>query len=266
MAFRAETPMRQIFLPFLIIAVLVGGNRGANAAALALQTETRPKEQACLKVGIFSDFGQTVIDIAVPVITRMYKTAGLCMEPIVLPSRRSALQLRAGQIDAEMFRTKQAIIRTKHPGILIPQPMFRTNMQISWIGEKPFSGSLKDLTGRSIGMLRGQTSIHRLVSKYTDKITLLQTLEKGPELLERGRIDFLISDSVSLFEIRKGCEALDLALQSKSFKTVDIFHVVHKRHADKVTRLTKALQSMIKNGEMDGLDKGYGLSVPDIQD
>jgi polar amino acid transport system substrate-binding protein len=226
----------------------------------AQQTPTINDDQpACLKVAMFSDFGETVSQIILPQLQRMYSLAGLCMKPVYLPSKRSSRQLLAGNIDAEMIRLRAAVTRSQGQGILVPQPIFITDMALSWIEGLEFDGSLEGLAGHSVGLLRGQLSIRERIEPYADNITLLQTLDSAAELLGRGRIDIIVSDGVTLSEIRNRCEAKNFTLISKSFMHVNIFHMLHIRHADKAERLALALRTMIVNGEMASFDAKYGL-------
>lgn len=217
-----------------------------------------------MKVGVFSDFGPTSTNIIVPLLERMYELADLCIDPILLPSSRSAMQLKRGELDAEMVRVPTGIAATNDQVILVPQPIFVTNVQFTWVKGLDFNGTLQDVAGRSVGLLRGQHATRNRFEKLTNNLTLLPNLNSAADLLARGRVEVLVSDGVGHDELEKSLLALDKPLETKIFLQAVVYHVLQVRHTDKAERLASALKTMIKGGEISHLGNQYGLHAPPI--
>ena len=262
-AFQAETPMRQIFLLLSIFSAFVACT--AIAPISPAHANNNREGTPCLKVGVFSDFGKTASGIILPVLSRMYKIADLCMEPIFLPAKRSALQLADGDLDAEMVRVATDRGEAQNYSLLVPQAIFRVDVQFTWLNSTDFSGTFTDLKGRSVGVLSGQRAALDRLKPYTNKIVPLHNLKSVAPLLERGRIDILLSDGIGLADLRKDYTSDKTQLRHKVFAHRLVYHVLHKRHADKAERLALALKIMLQSDELSYFSKEYGLYPAEIE-
>jgi len=251
--------MLQIRSFFILCMLLVVASRPAFPQIPSSDTETKASNKACLHVGIFSDFGKVATSVAIPILERMYSLAGLCMKPVYMPSNRSMRQLMSGVLDAEMVRAPAAIVHMNKQAVLVPQAMVNVSIQFTWVDGLDFDGTLKGLKGKSVGILSGMSTQRQQLAHYTDKITQLQNLNSVGDLLERGRIDVLISGGMAYFRLRDKLAAKGIQLHAKVFLQVPAYHALHVRHADKTKRLAAALKAMITNGEFAKFNPKLGL-------
>lgn len=240
----------------LVIVVLQLPVAAQQNTAAKLPPSTKEK---CLKIGMFTDFGEAVTDIAIRVLGRMYSLAGYCMEPVFMPSNRSMRQLMNGDLDGEMARAPNSVDQMGRQAISVPQPMMAVQIQFTWIDGLPFGGTVEDLRGRSIGLLRGLPTVQKYLAAYSDQITLLQNLKSAGELLKRGRIDMLVSGGIGYPKMREDFAKHGIKLRAKPFLEIPAYHVLHISHSEKVAALADALKHMIANGELKSINAEQGL-------
>jgi len=235
----------------------------AMLMATSLHAQPTPPKN-CLQVGFFVEDGTQGAVIMMHLLKRMYKVAGLCMNPIRMPSKRSAQMLITGKLDGEMARAGEIQAEYKQKAILVPQPILRVNFQLAWLDNNNFDGTLIGLKGQNVGMLAGQIWASRFIEPFAGTITELNDLKSAAELLERGHIDVLASDSVSQVELQRKFPAQNSPLRVKILRQVDIYHVLHVSQIDKAERLALAIKTMLRSGELDKFNGRLGLERPEI--
>jgi len=239
-------------------ALLLIGSAPATSASPGY-TAIQANAQICLKVGFFSDFGEVSTKIALPILNRMYDLAGYCMNAVYMPSNRSKILLQRGELDAEMARAPATVAQMNGQAILVPQPIMKVKIQFTWIDGLPFDGTLANAQNKTVGILRGLPTVHKHIEQYTKSVTLLQNLNSAGELLERGRIDMLVSGGIGYPQMRDNFAKRGIKLRAKSFLEIPAYHVLHYRHTAKAAAFAAALKYMIANGELKGINAEQGL-------
>jgi len=230
---------------------------------LSISAAAEEDTARCLKLGAnesVAEFHHLFTDL----ITSVYERIGHCVVTIPLTPKRSEMMLSAGTLDAEWLRVEGYAERFHVDLIEVPIPLFVLEEVFLIPPGSDFNGTPEDLKGRIVGYPTG----FRWIEKN------LQTLGAIPkevpsgvpvrELLNRGRFEAFAIDSVRAYQIM---HSQDLKQSGKkpvfkqtTWEKARFFHMVHKRHKDKVPALKREIKKAMDAGEFDQLFALPGLS------
>lgn len=212
----------------------------------------------CLKLGADESLARffSLFDKA---ISEVYARAGLCAISIPMSPKRIEQMVAAGTLDGDWVRVEGYLERFKQDLIAIPAPLFRLEAVLLSLEGSSFSGNPQDLTGRRVGYQAGFRWIEAnlpLIGAHPVEIPAAMPIR---DLLERGRFDVFATDGVRASFIRQSFADQPGRLRLHRWRKMSFFHLIHKRHADKVEILRQAFVDATADGVFDSV-----FSLPGI--
>lgn len=198
----------------------------------------------------FSNPGENLIilnKISIKVLKEAYEKIGIDIEVELMPTFRSIRFANRGITDGEINRIKG--FEKKYTNlILIPVP-------INFVDEVVFAKNLdfnvdgtESLKPYHIGVIRG-LKLTDILTKGMER-TFLQGTEQMFFMLERERIDIVITDRVRGLEKINDMNLKNIRILEHSLIKKDLYHYLHKKHKSIADKLTKALKEMKRSGRI----------------
>jgi hypothetical protein len=164
-------------------------------AALFLSIELLPSAKAtnvCLKIALPEMADQ---DRSAERYRAAMAEAGLCVEPVWLPNKRTAISLRRGEIDG-VFASCDTIQQTA--GVpLVSGGVVVGRKSLLITADQTVQG-LADLKGKEIGVWLGDDRGKQELAGVADIITVPGGTDMMLGMLRHGRLDGLLTDGFSL--------------------------------------------------------------------
>ncbi|MFV0347910.1 MAG: substrate-binding periplasmic protein [Halodesulfovibrio sp.] len=187
-----------------------------------------------------------------PIVTEAYRRIGADIELVTLPGERALVMANRGEVDGELARVP--LIGELYPNLLpVPVPIGTYDGVVFAHDSVPPVQGWEDLRkyriGVEIGVKFAETGTKGMdVMSFGDRRKLF-------EMLELGRIDVVV-------HLRETGEAelrvlgiKDVHAQKTPLTTLVMYHYVHRKHADLIPLLTKALKDMEQDGTMEALHR-----------
>ncbi len=184
-----------------------------------------------------------------PLLTAIYKEAGLIPEYVVLPLERSLRSVDNGDVDADMGRAAGSLSAYSN-AIETTEPM--VEMQLLAVVRKDFVPTrlaIADLKKYTVGYLRGAKLAENYVNAQGLRAAPANTLASVFAMLAAGRVDVVLNSSLSpLAEFPQF--AGELTTLSAPLKTVKVVHVLNKKWAAYVPKIDAAIKTLRADGRL----------------
>ncbi len=178
-----------------------------------------------------------------------YSKMGITVEGKILPANRALVDSNTGFTDGELCRI--ADIESEHPNLIrIPVPVMTVEIMAYTVDNTfPIKG-WKSFEKRRIGIKAGirytemQTHGMPNVLRSTNHDTLFK-------LLAANRLDVVIATR-SIHPAQGGKEYIEtFYIHEPPLAKLQLYHYLHKKHAELVQPITDILSRMYENGKMD---------------
>ena len=205
---------------------------------------------SCLAQQTFT-FSTIKADVVAPVLTNIltaaYQQLGIEITVKQMSGDRSLLEANTGHVSGEAGRSKY--IQVHNPNLIkIPVPVYFMQTAVFTKLDIPIPTSPDHLLNYDIGILRGSKDIELLFNGL--EIHRLTTTEQLIKMVYANRIQVAIAPKEESLEIiymfgLKGIKTYDFPVPQQ-----ELYHYLHKKHADLAPRITEVLQKMAKQGEI----------------
>jgi len=168
--------------------------------------------------------------------------------------------LATGSLDSDWFRVEGYENQVDLDLLAIPIPLFQIDAVLLYRTDSDFDGTPEDLKGRAVGYQSG----FRWLEKGLPALGAIpREIPAGvpvAELLMRGRFEIYATDSVRAHVTMQSQNNGQNTLQQSSWKKLSFFHLVHRRHQDKISALKREIRNAMDAGEFDQIFALPGLS------
>lgn len=226
--------VKMIIYIALNVVVVVGASSNANADTRFFKVATI--ESAKLFPSI------------IEVVKEAYRQLNINIDITMMPAERAFLELESGGFyDAELGRVKAASERLTD---FIRIPVLLVKLELSTVG----SADLKGISGKDgianfkkyrVASLRGILSSDKLL-KGIDNY-LIDTPKQGLEMLKYGRIDIFVVPNYLTSAISEYTSKHNIIIHTPPLLSANIYHYLHKKHANLAAMLTIALSAVTGN-------------------
>ena len=228
-------------------------------ALLPTATFAEENTDNCLKLGAdesFSGFHPLFEDL----VASIYKRAGYCAVSIPLTPKRIQKMLGAGSLDSDWFRVEGYEDQFDLDLMAIPIPLFQIEAVLLYRTDSDFDGTPEDLQGRTVGYQSGFRWLEKGLPALGATPREIPTGVPVDELLMRGRFEIFATDSVRAHLTMQSQNDGKNTLRQTSWKKLSFFHLVHRRHQDKIEALKREIKRAMDAGEFDQIFALPGLS------
>lgn len=182
------------------------------------------------------------------VLEATYAKLGIEVIAKAFPARRSLTEADRGNTDGEVSRI--AAIEDQHPNLIrvtVPIDYFTVvaithNLDIS-------IDRIEDLAPYRVGIRTGIRFAEKATAHLPDVVRLAEW-DTLFDLLAMGRLDVVIATPLT-WQLQTQREGMDnLHILQPPLDTINLYHYLHKRHADLVPVVARTLQNMQSSGEL----------------
>ncbi|WBF66134.1 transporter substrate-binding domain-containing protein [Desulfovibrio subterraneus] len=190
-----------------------------------------------------------------PIVKEAYRRIGADIELVTLPGERALVMANRGDVDGELARVP--LIGKLYPNLLpVPVPLGSYDGVVFAHDFVPPVQSWEDLRKYRIGVEIG-VKFAETGTKGMD-VVLFGDRRKMFEMLELGRIDVVVHLRETGEAELRALGLKDVHAQEKPLTTLVMYHYVHRRHADIIPQLAKALEEMKQDGTLAALHRKAG--------
>ena len=184
--------------------------------------------------------------ISKAVLREVYARAGLKVQFMDLPGKRSVVSANDGITDGENIRSKRA--SSLYPNLRRIDIPVVTDEIVAF--SKRIAGPIKsivDMDGLRVGFRRG--SIIQTKMMGTRSWAEFDSIDSGVQMLEHGRLDIMLYFRYSAVKFMRDNYPRTLIRPiSEKLRIVKLYHYLHKRNQHLVPRLKQILQRMAESG------------------
>lgn len=167
---------------------------------------------------------------------------GLCINVIRLPNERAKAALLAGDIDGEVGRSENYLALVSASAIRVPAELMRVDLFLAT--KDPTINAAADLKSGEIAYIRGFKSHEDALNNLGLTGIAVDSFDALYKLLNAGRVKAVPIDSLALEAMKD---------QLAGFKTFPLgsfatYVYVHKKHADLVPQIAKAINTHLASG------------------
>lgn len=184
-------------------------------------------------------------------IATVYERAGYCAVSISLAPNRIEMMLTDGALDGDWMRVEGYADQFHVDLIEVPIPLFYLDTVFLTRADSNFNGIPDNLKGRTVGYQSGFRWIEKSLLALGAIPKVIPSGVPVRELLKRRRFEVFATDGVRGFQIMQAPESEQNPLRQTNWGKIPFFHLVHKRHKDKVNALTREIENAINAGEFD---------------
>jgi len=182
------------------------------------------------------------------ILEEAYARIGYVATFVEVPAERALVMSNQGKVDGEAGRVP--VIEPGCPNLIrVPTPIY-TNRVVAFTRADgvPYVASWDALIHYRVGTALG----YKFVGKMTSNMnrTMVSDYGKLFNMLTRGRVDVVVAE---YFDVLPALRTLDLKtvrLLQPPLAFNPMYHYLHKRHADLVPRIDRALRDMRREGRM----------------
>jgi len=184
--------------------------------------------------------------LAESVLLEAYDRAGIDMKFVPYPGARSVIEADAGRADGEVARLAFVLKEYKNL-IMVPVPIFHSELAAFVHSKYPTQiENWEALRGFSLTAVKGFKLVEAKLSGHPLK--LVKSSEDAVELVENDRVEVAVLNSIAA-EIAIGRKnAGHIMKLEPPLERLPVYHLLNKKHAALVPKLTAALKAMKKEG------------------
>lgn len=199
----------------------------------------RADDAPCLRLGVLpflegaeqaGAFGEAI-----------FKAAGVCVDLVIAPVRRSEVMTLKGQLDGELMRTKVWADQFKDQVVLVPTPLYSDDVIAVFLAERDFQlTSLDDLKGHRVMITGGNRWAEaQLKARGIDPL-VESTPARYLEAIRIGRVDIGLTERSTAGPAEKDVNFAMIPVAQVSY------HIVLRReHEALVPRLDAAIRALL---------------------
>lgn len=216
--------------------------------------------QSRYAIGIKSYHSNSSLQEIEMILQEAYARIGMQVSFSYLPPKRVMQEVQTGKLDACGLMGKDHIQFYPHMKC-VPVPIFTVSMVAFTMPSAPRIMSWNDVSGLTVGILRGSTLISdNVINELDTKVFYLNDAASGLQMLQEKRIDCLLGGATAGSLLAESI-GVDVVF-SPPLATIDMYHTVHKDHEDKVGQLTDALLAMQKDGTIEQMSGRFKPMLP----
>lgn len=178
-----------------------------------------------------------------------YGKIGISIKMVDMPGKRALTESSRGRVDGEVHRIIE--IADEYPTLLkVPTP-------INYIEPSVFSKkhnfkitNCSALKNYSIGIVRGVKHAE-LCTKGMDYVHSFSYSTKMMDLLDSGRIDIVITAKINGLLLREKLGMKLIRPLSPPLSRKLVYHYLHEKHKELVSKIDKVFIEMKKSGELE---------------
>ncbi|WCE32416.1 substrate-binding periplasmic protein [Vibrio sp. SCSIO 43137] len=200
------------------------------------------------KVILASPIDFLPVTISRDVLNVAYQRAGIAVEYVVLPAKRSVVQVNQGLFDGEVSRIWS--ITDTYPNLIrVPTPINYIN-QVLYSNRDLKVNSCEALAGFSVGVRRGVKHAE-VCSQHAGQVNVFNKTDRMMKVLSEGRIDLVITSRLSGLPFEDNKDYPHVTLLEPPLSHIHLYHFLHKSNADLVNKLDAELSKMEQSGEIE---------------
>ncbi len=201
--------------------------------------------QQTIEIAVFQNVA--IGDIAQAVLQRAYERLGITMKATPMPLRRALQMASSGEVDGDLMRTRATLLEQDQL-IMIKVPVVHIVMSAYKRGICPERISIEDLTSKRVAYVRGTRILENLLPVPTQLATV--NTRDSFRHLQRGIADYAVADDMESNALLATKTLGDICKIAEPLVVADLFHSLHKRHAELAIRLERVLKDMAETGEI----------------
>ena len=187
--------------------------------------------------------------VAEHVIKEAYQKLGIDVQVKKFPAKRALMMSNRGESDGELYRISNIDKNFKNL-IMIPIPVYTMEGVIATQQHtQPYIWDIEQLKSHGIvGRVRGILWSEQLTTGLNEVVADdYKTLLK---LLELERIDVALGARLTLLDKLRESNIEGITIQEPPLIEIRLYHYLHKKRADLVPEITKALRNMQQNNRI----------------
>lgn len=193
-------------------------------------------------------------DIAEQVLKEAYHRIGIEVRTKPFPAERSLVASNGGLVDGEVSRLKG--IEGTYPNLMMAPVVVNSLEVMAFVKNVTFKVTgWESLRPYTIGIRRGV--------KYAEqgtkgmKVEPVSTYEQCFKMLDSERIDVVVVSFYDGLKIIKDLQLKGVRPLTPRLATINQYHYLHKKHADLISKITKALKEMEAEGRIKAIQEKY---------
>lgn len=224
---------------------------------LASQATAHASPPEPLRFAIIDDVPST--HMAVHLLSAAYEELGLSLTTRKVPSRRALLLADMGEVDGDLFRI--ASIGDQYPNLVrVPHPLLEG--QLLAVTANPTLTGLRsldetDTTRLRVAVRRGVVIAEQTAEALDMELVRADNYAQVRALLEWQRVDLaLVADIEGLSPLNDPSWNA-LYVFPEPVTRFQLFHYLHRKHAELAEPLGTALENLERSGERKRITSGY---------
>lgn len=198
--------------------------------------------------------GAYVQQVSEAVLKAAYAKIDIEFETSWLPAKRALLMSSSGQSDGELSRI--GAIAEKYPELLQVKVPINQVDGIAFTKNKPLAiNSWESLKPYRIGINRGV--IFSVMGTKGMDVTFVNSFHALFKMLDKGRVDVVVSPRSTGYALILKQNLKGIHINEPSLTRLNLYHYVHKRHANIVSPLEAVLKKMKESGEIERIRSSY---------
>ncbi len=189
-------------------------------------------------------------NISILVLRKAYEKLGYNIKIVELPNARALDYANSGRYDGELSRIGGA---SKLYPNLIQIPVSINKLELAAYSDKPIPDKFTNDKSDSLLFIaeRGMILAKQYINKYNLDYVEVVSYDQGIELIKSGRADIgLFPFKADTGKLKIGTSRYKVGFK-KILETERLYHYIHKKNEHLAEELTKALQEMEDNGEIE---------------
>ena len=217
-----------------LAGLLIGLDCGAAS-------EAAPKT---IEIAVFQNVA--LGDSAQAVLQRAYDKLGITLKATPMPLRRALQMANAGKVDGDLMRT-QATLQEEDQLIRVRVPVVHLVMAVYKRGRCPARVGADELRGQRVAYVRGTRVLEQLIPSNAQFGTV--SARDSIRHLQRGIAEYMVSEELEADAVLTGKGFDNICKVPEPLLVTELFHSLHKRHAELALRLERVLKDMSDSGE-----------------
>lgn len=205
--------------------------------------------------------GSQTHSLAQGIVQEVYAELGIDVEFQQYPAMRGVVLANAGTVDGDVARIDG--IERSYPNLIrVPTPIFQLRAYAYGLDERISVDDWSDLQGLRVGIIYGVEYME--VGTRGIERERYQRFDAMFNALFARRIDVAISSRPQVAEISViNQDQTKLHILGRPLRDAPLYHVLHKKHGELVSRVDRQLRSMQETGRLDEL---YQSLLANVQD
>lgn len=186
------------------------------------------------------------------VLPQIYAKLNIDITITPLPAKRAQFEADSGISDGEIMRIHSYGKEAKNV-IRVPTAYFYLETSAFALKSRHFQiQSLEDLKGHHIAIVRGVKHAENAVKDIL-RVTELNSTDQILQFVARGRADLALANTSDGKMNLNTLGLNDLAKAGPALQTLDLYHYIHKDHAQLVSAVDRIIRNAKDSGELQSM-------------